>query len=485
MLKQGVFTAKTVEEAKAEGLAALGLTEAQASVEVLEEGKRGGFFGFGAVKACVRITEKQSAKAEAESVEETPVPQETVTETEEKAALTEETEAEDDATEADETDDADEAEETEETDETNETDGERAVAFLTGLLEKLELDLTATLVAEGEKIEIELASEDEQKEKEIVGKKGELLDSIQTLAGAVANIGRTEYKRVVVDCGNYRENREEMLVKIANRCAEKAVRLGRKIMMEPMPPYERRIIHAALAENEKVTTKSEGKDPNRSIVIEPEGCDPDSEPLKEARGGKRYANNRKNYNKGGYKGGKPYNRTRKPYGYEGKPYERRAYDERKPYNEGKTYERRTYDERKPYNEGKPYERRAYDERKPYNEGKTYERRTYDERKPYNEGKPYERRTYDERKPYNEGKPYERKPYDGERKPYNEGKPYERKPYDGERKPYNRDGKPYERKPYESTGERPAPRKKGNYFSTFLGNSGNSGNNGSGNGGEKQ
>jgi spoIIIJ-associated protein len=154
-----------------------------------------------------------------------------------------------------------------------------------------------------------------------------MLDAIQTLAGAVANTGRDDYKRVVVDCENYRENREATLNKLSENLAQKAIRLGKKIKLEPMNPYERRIIHAVLSEREGVTTQSEGKEPNRYIVIIPDNLeDPDAPALsarndrggrdnRGGRGGNRGGYNRGN--KGGYnnRGGynkKPYNRDRKP-----------------------------------------------------------------------------------------------------------------------------------------------------------------------------
>ncbi len=146
------------------------------------------------------------------------------------------------------------------------SDGGRAVAFLEGLFELLPSSATPTLTEEGEKIIIELSAENTNA---VIGRRGEVIDAIQILAGAVANIGREDYKRVVVDCNNYREEREETLKRVANKLAEKAVRLGKKVRLEPMNPYERRIIHAALVENEEVTTKSEGKEPARFVVIIP------------------------------------------------------------------------------------------------------------------------------------------------------------------------------------------------------------------------
>ena len=146
------------------------------------------------------------------------------------------------------------------------TDGQRAVKFLEGLLPLLGAEASPVLADEEEKIVITLSAETA---KGVIGRRGEVIDAIQTLAGAVANTGRRDYKRVVVDCENYREEREETLKRVAQKLADKAVRLGKRVRLEPMNPYERRIIHSALADSEEVTTRSEGKEPARYVVITP------------------------------------------------------------------------------------------------------------------------------------------------------------------------------------------------------------------------
>ena len=270
------YTGKTVEEAIENGLKELGLTREQADVRVLEEGKKK---LFGAVKARVEI-----------------------------APLCEENtvcKADDNA-----------------------SDGERTVTFLEGLFNLLNVTACTELVAENEKIEINVTAANSTF---VIGKHGATLDAIQTLAGAVANTGREDYKRVVVDCENYRENREATLNKLSENLAQKAIRLGKKIKLEPMNPYERRIIHAALSEREGVSTQSEGKEPNRYIVIVPDNLEDPNAPAIAARNDRdrRGNNNRGGYNRGG-KGGKfndrgrsgsynkkPYNRDRKPAGGNG------------------------------------------------------------------------------------------------------------------------------------------------------------------------
>ena len=271
------FTGKTVEEAVEKGLKELGITEQQADIRVLEEGKKK---LFGSIKARVEIAVKES-ETEAVAEEKTlPVVS------------------------------------------ANGTDGERTVAFLEGLFELLNIKACTELVSEGEKIEINVTTANTTS---VIGKKGVMLDAIQTLASAVGNTGRDDYKRVVVDCDNYRESRENTLNKLAENLAQKAIRLGKKIALEPMNPYERRIIHAALSEREDISTESEGKEPNRYIVIIPENLEDPTAPAIPARNDREHGrgnrNDRRNsrgkggFNRGGNRGGfgkKPFNRDRKP-----------------------------------------------------------------------------------------------------------------------------------------------------------------------------
>lgn len=202
------------------------------------------------------------------------------------------------------------------------TDGERAVSFLEGIFEILGIAATNELEENEENTKINVIATNSYS---VIGHRGEILDALQVLAGAVANIGREEYKRVVVDCENYREKREETLKRLANKLAEKAVRTGRKLSLEPMSPYERRVIHSALADNTEVKTQSEGKEPNRYIVVIPNNLRPGSDRF-ERRGAGR--------DRGGYGKERRGGRERSAYGKErrdtrdGKPYERRERRER-------------------------------------------------------------------------------------------------------------------------------------------------------------
>lgn len=256
-MKYTEFTGKTVEEAVEKGLQELGLTKDQADIRVLEEGKKK---LFGSVKARVEIAALDTA-------------------CEEKCACTSTTKA----------------------DGVNATDGERTVEFLDGLFKLLKITACTELVSEDEKVVINVTAANSTS---VIGKHGATLDAIQTLAGAVANTGRDDYKRVVVDCENYRENRETTLNKLAANLAAKAQRLGRKIKLEPMNPYERRIIHSALSQTEGVKTESEGKEPNRYIVVIPDNLEDETLPAIPARN-ERHGNDRneRRGGRGGNKGG--------------------------------------------------------------------------------------------------------------------------------------------------------------------------------------
>ena len=103
----------------------------------------------------------------------------------------------------------------------------------------------------------------------IIGKRGETLDAIQYLARMMANKGNQSYKRVSINVGNYRAKREETLRILARKTAMRAVRQGRNIALEPMNPYERRIIHTAVQDVQGATSHSIGSDLDRRVVITP------------------------------------------------------------------------------------------------------------------------------------------------------------------------------------------------------------------------
>ena len=103
----------------------------------------------------------------------------------------------------------------------------------------------------------------------LIGKRGQTLDSLQYLVSLVVNKDTQEYVRVKVDTENYRERRKATLENLAKNMSHKVKRIRRSVSLEPMNPYERRIIHAALQDDKYVTTHSEGDEPYRRVVITP------------------------------------------------------------------------------------------------------------------------------------------------------------------------------------------------------------------------
>ena len=180
------------------------------------------------------------------------------------------------------------------------SDGDRAAEYVTELLKIMGIEAECTATTEENAINIEIQTEDTSR---VTGKRGEILDAIQCLAGAVANIGRKKYAKVFVDCENYREKRQDSLVSIAGKMAKKAAETGRKVILKPMNAYERRIIHSALSESEEVKTVSEGKEPNRCVVIIPNNLKEDSKPLRFGeRSEKRGKGKDKRFEKSGARG---------------------------------------------------------------------------------------------------------------------------------------------------------------------------------------
>lgn len=164
-------------------------------------------------------------------------------------------------------------------------DGKRSVEFLDGLFNLLNIPAQAEYTEVDDKIVINIIT---TASSSLIGYRGETLDALQTLAGAVANIGNEEYKRVVVDCENYRQKREETLQTLALRLANKAIKSERVVTLEPMNPFERRIIHTTLSEFEGVKTESQGVEPNRYIAIIPNNAKPFKKDFNKSKGGKNY-----------------------------------------------------------------------------------------------------------------------------------------------------------------------------------------------------
>lgn len=145
-----------------------------------------------------------------------------------------------------------------------------AVQFIDGLLEKMGVEGHAFVTdqSEADHVRIEIQGPDMGP---VIGRRGDTLDAIQYLTSLVLNRGTEEHVRLTIDTENYRVKRAESLERLARKMAGKVARYHKPMTLEPMNPYERRIIHSALQEYRGVTTHSTGTEPNRRVVISPEG----------------------------------------------------------------------------------------------------------------------------------------------------------------------------------------------------------------------
>lgn len=102
----------------------------------------------------------------------------------------------------------------------------------------------------------------------VIGHRGETLDALQYLTSLAVNRETDKYYRIMLDAEGYRERRKETLERLANKMKDKALETGRKVMLDPMPPHERRIIHLAVKEDDRVKSYSQGEEPFRKVMIE-------------------------------------------------------------------------------------------------------------------------------------------------------------------------------------------------------------------------
>ena len=225
--------AKSVEEAVSEALSELNIAEADAVIEIIQEPSKG-LFGIGAKEAVVKVTVKgeseaqETPSAETEAVKEAPAA---------AAKPTADTGAAD-----------------------------AAKQFIGDILSAMGIEAEVTAKLEGDIVNVEVSGESMGI---VIGKRGDTLDSLQYLTSLVVNRHSDDYIKVSIDTENYREKRKEALIALSDRLAAKVARTGKKFALEPMNPYERRIIHSNLQDNEDVTTFSVGQEPYRKVVIAP------------------------------------------------------------------------------------------------------------------------------------------------------------------------------------------------------------------------
>ncbi|QHS23831.1 protein jag [Virgibacillus sp. MSP4-1] len=205
-MKQVTVTGQTVKEAIQTALGQLDASDDQVNVEVIDEGKKGVFGVFGSKPAIVKVTE---------------IP--------------------------DQSQSGDE--------------------YLREIAKQM-----------GNPVEIEIKENDKEiyynltgeKIARLIGKRGQTLNALQYLTQLAVNRDTDRYKAVIVDAEGYRERRSETLKQLAERLAKKSVRLQKEVYLEPMPSYERKVIHTALQHNHNISTYSDGAEPNRRVVIKPE-----------------------------------------------------------------------------------------------------------------------------------------------------------------------------------------------------------------------
>ena len=195
---------KTIDEAVSLALKELNTTRENVEIEVINEGKRG-ILGLGAEDATVRVKMEESPLLKAEN-------------------------------------------------------------YIKNIMESFGIEAELKGSYEDETVRVEIIGDSNEVGK-VIGRRGDTLDSLQYLTSLVVNKDEESYIRVTIDTENYREKREETLIKLAKRMAGVVSRSRKSVTLEPMNPNERRIIHSTLQNYRNVTTYSTGKDPNRCIVI--------------------------------------------------------------------------------------------------------------------------------------------------------------------------------------------------------------------------
>ena len=270
----------SIEEAVRLALDDLKLDEDQVEVTVLEQPSKG-FFGIGSKLAKVRVEKKKETKAEkAEEKYNVQIQQEiekfeNKDKKEEPAEKKEQPESAERPQQAKAQKKVQEEEPERELPDINEilklnvemepvTD-HAAISFIKEMTEKMGLDLAVSAKTGENMVYVSIDGKDAGT---VIGKRGQTLDAIQYLTSLVVNKDEEKYVRVVVDAENYRTKRGRTLEQLAEKLAKKVVRNRRSVRLEPMNPYERKVIHATLQGHPKVTTRSIGDEPRRRVIIE-------------------------------------------------------------------------------------------------------------------------------------------------------------------------------------------------------------------------
>lgn len=249
-----------IEEAVRLALLDLKCSRDEVEVTVLEEPTKG-FLGIGAKLAKVRVEKIKPAveekKPEPKAEKKEPKHKERKSK-EKKTHEKKSQESKEDKNVNLALDDVDE-------DSLKDVEDHEALTFLKDITDKMGLNLNFNAKAGDGIVYLEMNGQDSRT---VIGKRGQTLDAIQYLTSLVVNKDKDKYVKVVVDAENYRAKRQKTLEQLANRLAAKVVKSKKYVRLEPMNPYERKVIHATLQKNPNITTRSEGEEPYRRVIIE-------------------------------------------------------------------------------------------------------------------------------------------------------------------------------------------------------------------------
>ena len=263
-MKKIEITAKTVQKAIELGLKELNATQDQVDIKIIEEG---GFFKKAKVELILdkEVEEKQLAEAKKEETKKCEIKAEKKEEKLKEEKVEDKTETEEVA---------EVKEEKKVVKHTDEEISNFGIKFLNGLFERMNVEAEITTFNDSTSMTFNASGE---KVSSLIGKRGEALNAIQDiLSNVMKNAGYREYK-FYFDVENYKNRREMSLINLADRMAKKALKIEKPIKLERMNAYERKIIHTALQNVNGVTTKSEGEEPNRYLVIIPTNNNEESE----------------------------------------------------------------------------------------------------------------------------------------------------------------------------------------------------------------
>lgn len=270
-------SAKTKEEAIEKASIDLGVPSYELDIQVISEGSTG-FLGFGSKPAVIKVRKKEDIEADIEKEEAAEIeakkphpkkkkknhqPKEEGTQEKEAAPKQEKKQSEKSAHEPKEPKPVPER-----TDEEIAAFKKDAEEFLKGVFEAMGIEVVINSDYDKEEGSLDIDFEGPDMGI-LIGKRGQTLDSLQYLTSLVVNKENKEYVRVKLDTENYRKRRKDTLENLAKNIASKVKKTKKTIVLEPMNPYERRIIHSALQGNKSVETFSEGSEPYRHIVVKP------------------------------------------------------------------------------------------------------------------------------------------------------------------------------------------------------------------------